>query len=227
MIEALKQEVGGMSEELKPCPFCGGYPELLELPDLDKSSGWTIRCCDIDDFAYESLSPDECAQKWNTRADLPAAVTVKPLEWEHFDLNYPKWVAEAPLWGGMFRAKIDKGEPSGLGKFPLFIQGSWDGKKHQNLNSAKSAAQAAYHKLNALTPVPVADPVAAIKEAYKLASECDLGKASLYDEEGVEGWQWTHPSGREWYETGDWDESPPIHPELDAALRALCHEGQS
>lgn len=44
-------------------------------------------------------------------------------------------------------------------------------------------------------------------------------RASLYDEEGVEGWRWTGPDDREYTEVGDWGE-PPAAP--DAALEALA-----
>lgn len=74
------------------------------------------------------------------------AVTVKPLEWEHQDGNYPMWTVNEPVWGGRFEAKIDKSEPLMCGRFPLFINGRWDGKKHQNLKSAKAAAQADYER---------------------------------------------------------------------------------
>lgn len=37
---------------------------------------------------------------------------------------------------------------------------------------------------------------------------------SLYDEEGLEGWRWVHPDGREWTAIGAWDEPAPPHPVL-------------
>jgi len=37
---------------------------------------------------------------------------------------------------------------------------------------------------------------------------------SMYDEEGVEGWLWTHPDGRQWSEMGSWDKPAPPHPAL-------------
>ena len=65
---------------------------------------------------------------------------VKPLEWKGGEGNYPKWDAE----GYEFKACIDKYSPRSKGHFPLHINGVWDGKKHQNLASAKAAAQAKY-----------------------------------------------------------------------------------
>jgi hypothetical protein len=43
-------------------------------------------------------------------------------------------------------------------------------------------------------------------------------KVSMYDEEGVEGWRWAHPDGREWFEMGSWDEPPPMHPMMAEAI---------
>ena len=44
-------------------------------------------------------------------------------------------------------------------------------------------------------------------------------KATLYDEEGVEGWRWTEPNGTEHYEIGDWSELPTWP---DSAKQALA-----
>src|SRR5690606_9601390 len=62
---------------------------------------------------------------------------------------------------------------------------------------------------------------AGLVEALEIATACgEPEKASLYDEEGIEGWRWTHPDGREWTETGDWSEPAPLHPVVRAALDA-------
>ena len=56
-------------------------------------------------------------------------------------------------------------------------------------------------------------------EALVIVHECGLPeKVSMYDEEGVEGWQWCHPDGRIWSEIGSWYEAPPMHPIARAAL---------
>lgn len=56
-------------------------------------------------------------------------------------------------------------------------------------------------------------------EAIEVAHACgEPHKKSLYDEEGVEGWRWQHPDGREWSVMGDWREDPPMHPMLEDAL---------
>lgn len=41
-------------------------------------------------------------------------------------------------------------------------------------------------------------------------------KTSLYDEECVEGWLWSHPDGREYSVIGDWNGDPEIPAELDS-----------
>ena len=43
----------------------------------------------------------------------------------------------------------------------------------------------------------------------------DFGKTSLYDEEGVEGWEWTGPEGEECGATGCWHELPVMPEELE------------
>lgn len=42
----------------------------------------------------------------------------------------------------------------------------------------------------------------------------EVSKVSLYDEEGIEGWRWTAPDGKEYCEVGSWDEPPPL-PDCD------------
>lgn len=62
-------------------------------------------------------------------------------------------------------------------------------------------------------------------EALHVVSECgDPCKVSLYDEEGIEGWRWTHPDGREWEEVGEWCEGPPLHPVARAAIAKATGE---
>lgn len=60
----------------------------------------------------------------------------------------------------------------------------------------------------------------ALADAVAVASECEIFKASLYDEEGVEGWRWDHPDGRHWYGMGVWENDPPLHPLVENALDA-------
>lgn len=64
-------------------------------------------------------------------------------------------------------------------------------------------------------------------EAINVMHECGPPQAIvLYDEEGVDGWLWSHPDGREWDEI-DWgDGSPPMHPVARAALAKARGEEQ-
>jgi hypothetical protein len=50
-----------------------------------------------------------------------------------------------------------------------------------------------------------------------LANGWTVQKVSMYDEEGVEGWQWTAPDGREENVIGDWEGAPPVPPEIAKA----------
>ena len=55
-------------------------------------------------------------------------------------------------------------------------------------------------------------------EAAKVQQECGLpSQVTMYDEDGCEGWLWSHPDGREWVELGDWSEPPTLHPLMRAA----------
>jgi hypothetical protein len=52
----------------------------------------------------------------------------------------------------------------------------------------------------------------------------DVVRASLYDEEGVEGWRWDGPNYEEIAELGDWQEPPPVPDRVIAAWKASCDE---
>lgn len=50
-------------------------------------------------------------------------------------------------------------------------------------------------------------------EVLEVIEACgEPSKISMYDEEGVGGWRWTHPDGREWTSTGLWENEAPPHP---------------
>lgn len=81
------------------------------------------------------------------------------------------------------------------------------------------------------------NPKSALADARLIASAPDLLEAAivqhecgppsavmLYDEEGIEGWRWTHPDGRDWEETGDWSEPVPMHPMMAAAIAKATGE---
>lgn len=54
-----------MTEELKPCPFCGGKPLAYDM--LESLSICTVECsgCDI---TVEGRTTQAAATRWNTRA---------------------------------------------------------------------------------------------------------------------------------------------------------------
>lgn len=74
-----------MTDELKPCPFCGG-----EAVYTYYNGGWPESCDSVQcgDWKCPSRSGGRsskaaAAELWNTRADAPAQnVRVKPLEWD-------------------------------------------------------------------------------------------------------------------------------------------------
>ena len=55
--------------KLKPCPFCGREPEMVELP-YDYSNEYFVRCTTDNcvEQAMPYLSKEEAAEKWNRRA---------------------------------------------------------------------------------------------------------------------------------------------------------------
>lgn len=56
-------------------------------------------------------------------------------------------------------------------------------------------------------------------DALQIVRDCGQPTpVSLYDEEAIEGWRWTHPDGREWEEIGDHGAPPPLHPAARAAI---------
>ncbi len=60
-----------MSEELKPCPFCGGRAHILEV-DLESS----VRCaspreCRIAPATDWSVDENQLIEAWNTRKPEP------------------------------------------------------------------------------------------------------------------------------------------------------------
>ncbi len=60
-----------MSEELKPCPFCGyDNPEMI----ADQKDRWTVSCrnclAKIDYGAAYSYPKEEAIRDWNTRVDV-------------------------------------------------------------------------------------------------------------------------------------------------------------
>lgn len=64
-----------MSEELKPCPFCGGEATVTDGEDCDGVQVFFVGCrtktciCDAWDSARYFYSEAEAIKMWNRRAD--------------------------------------------------------------------------------------------------------------------------------------------------------------
>ena len=59
------KERGRMSEiKLKPCPFCGGEAEILNVDDR-----YTARCRSCFCGTGEYKDPERASETWNRRAD--------------------------------------------------------------------------------------------------------------------------------------------------------------
>ena len=59
-----------MSEELKPCPFCGGKG----CQESYEENGWIIFYVECESCGASTSSGsefDEAIEKWNTRYDIP------------------------------------------------------------------------------------------------------------------------------------------------------------
>ena len=62
-----------MSEQLKPCPFCGGQAELTECPDTLR---WFIFCCKCNASTTTMIPEkdsveDKLIERWNSRTISP------------------------------------------------------------------------------------------------------------------------------------------------------------
>ena len=72
-----------MSNELKPCPFCGGEAELVGVPTTFpglSSMRWIVRCTHFCCKQYPQLSDHDAIELWNRRVlPLPQCDTQKPM----------------------------------------------------------------------------------------------------------------------------------------------------
>lgn len=127
-----------MSDELKPCPFCGGKAGLL--PDSEHSTAMIVthysEGCPADEIWCWHISEEEAVKAWNTRAKPK----VKPLEWVPEPLVGWKRGASGGWSGNRCEAIITR-----TGQGWLF-----DGKIYEcsqdGLEAAKAAAQAGYER---------------------------------------------------------------------------------
>ena len=93
-----------MTEELKPCPFCGGegivdireyWPDCKRYPETTYGSGCsTNNCrCELSSDEYYWESEAEAITAWNTRAE-DAPESFVPMEGICREFEYPK--SDAP-----------------------------------------------------------------------------------------------------------------------------------
>ncbi len=67
-----------MTEELKPCPFCGGE---AKLGDQARVEHFIVECGKCSKF-LESINQDEVIRKWNQRTPEP---NTSVLRWTRYD----------------------------------------------------------------------------------------------------------------------------------------------
>ena len=62
-----------MTEELKPCPFCGGEAETFN--PFDNIAGtWCVICCECACASGFEQTETEATEAWNTRAERTCEV---------------------------------------------------------------------------------------------------------------------------------------------------------
>ena len=65
-IEDLLNRIQGVSEQLKPCPFCGS--KFLAIVNLISPSRYYIKCLECDTRAAEVSKKQQAVEAWNRRA---------------------------------------------------------------------------------------------------------------------------------------------------------------
>ena len=166
-----------MSEELKPCPFCGAKPHR-QLGKIwhdslhgDTHQDTVIKCPHL--CVTMQGSEDSVVERWNIRADL--LPVVKPLEWvEHCDQTggcHSVSAYNPNLWGYV----IEASEPGGL--FGIWSPDEGEGVDdprlgldYPTIEAAMAAAQADYDAcIHAC--LDMIDPAALVAGAHEAAAE--------------------------------------------------------
>jgi Lar family restriction alleviation protein len=86
-----------MSEELKPCPFCGGEPKTSHRPESEAGGGGHVAfvvcyCGGYSSTAHQMGHAEtvqaaiaEAIEKWNTRTQLASTGGEPPYQWPTFE----------------------------------------------------------------------------------------------------------------------------------------------
>ncbi len=106
------------SEELKPCPFCGGNNLRFRLSDIE---GWIahVECTDCDDmlgpmseYKYDDKEDAEkdAAEVWNRRPALEAALSAaEPVAWQFRCEIFPEWQTTDQKPGDQLQMEYETG----------------------------------------------------------------------------------------------------------------------
>ncbi|AYC99989.1 Lar family restriction alleviation protein [Neorhizobium sp. NCHU2750] len=63
-----------MTDNLLPCPFCGGEPLIIQSKHANKL--WALHCKNCDAGPSASLGRDEAVETWNRRAPSPETMVI-------------------------------------------------------------------------------------------------------------------------------------------------------
>lgn len=173
-----------MSDQLKPCPFCGGKAELWMAHE--GRTAW-IACmskCSVL-VSKEYKTDAEAIAAWNRRAIPAVQVAVKPLKWVEIR---PDQYFESRVIGILYSVRLGT---DGVARWQAGHMGTWH--EAPTIEAAKAAAQVEYEARirSALTvaPAPDAALVEALVEALRVnltfsekiaeAADIDLDETAL------------------------------------------------
>ena len=154
-----------MSEELKPCPFCGGEATTTKKGPI-RNQWWEVVCVsgECDTASITGDTEKAAIAAWNTRADLLPAV--KPLVWEDFgDRGSKSYVFGRACY---LIIKWSNGRFELCESYPGY-QGERIGEGFfDTMKAAKAAAQADYEaRIRAC--LDMIDPAELVAGAYEAA----------------------------------------------------------
>lgn len=162
-----------MSEELKPCPFCGGEAEIVDAEECGPQA-YVVTCngCMTSSRVIFALMDDvtfDLVSAWNTRADL--LPVVKPLVWE----GHPAGLVASNNMGGAYIIDTRGNRPRWL-KWP-----NGHGPDRETVEEMQAAAQAD-HDARIRSRIDMTDPAELVAGAYEAAAD-ELAKMAKSEEE--------------------------------------------